>query len=140
MAMILRLLSQFWKLKFTYCFVIYIWNDINSCLWNVSYICILNFGSCIMKIDNIHVWRKLWLTNIKRCFWQILKITVGMFCYMPEQTNSQMVMTHDGYCFVRLIWDESLKYRHIFQSSWSWYSWITSLKLKALKSGNVQGD
>jgi hypothetical protein len=44
---------------------------------------ILNFGSCIMKIDNI--WRKLWLINIKRCFWQILKITVGMFCYMPEK-------------------------------------------------------
>ena len=54
---------------------------------------ILNFGSCIMKIDNI--WRKLWLNNIQRCFWQIFKITVAMymFCYMPENhcklTNSQ---------------------------------------------------
>ena len=57
---------------------------------------ILNFGSCIMKINNI--WRKLWLNNIKRCFWQIFKISghAYMFCYMPENhcklTNSQIVI------------------------------------------------
>jgi len=55
---------------------------------------ILNVGSCIIKIDNI--WGKLWVNNIKRCVWQIHKITVSMFCYMPEKhcklTNSQMVI------------------------------------------------
>jgi hypothetical protein len=37
----------------------------------------------LVTLNNI--WRKLWLNNIKRCFWQIFKISVHayMFCYMP---------------------------------------------------------
>ena len=70
-----------WKLKLTYFFVIYLEMILIHAYRTFH---ILNFGSCIMKINNI--WRKLWLNNIKRCFWQTFKITVGMhmFCYMPE--------------------------------------------------------
>jgi len=92
---------------------------------------ILNFGRCIMKIDNI--WRKLWLNNIKRCFWQIFKITVGMhmFCYIPENhcklTNSQKWLL---LCKTHL--------RSKFETSW--HLWITALKIRALNSRIVQGD
>ena len=72
---------------------------------------ILNFGSCIMKINNI--WRKLWLNNIKRCFWQIFKISGHAYVLLHAWKSLQTNQFTNSYCFVRLILDQSLKYQHI---------------------------